>query len=255
MSCSKLTSHAAVVCSLDFTTMSVNKLKKPSAISATMALASSTYSTPAIYLNASVQNREYATTTASDMQPMTAREQYWATRALRAEALLAAQESHKKEVKTLEHVQEMKLQVCHCSWKWPVRQPRIYVRLLARIGRTYERAQREAGIAGKIPGLFCIEFWIFFVRLTFVIDGSRHFSCSPDSRYHLSCNPLRSPLNANSTQATGKMVVSHWSVALYNPNFVAIHFCCECFVYRMVFNEWPLHIRRSNTRRPSLGAK
>ncbi|KAF8903953.1 hypothetical protein CPB84DRAFT_1677667 [Gymnopilus junonius] len=42
------------------------------------------------------------------MQPLTVAEQYWATRALKAEALLVAQENHKEEVKRLEHVQEFK---------------------------------------------------------------------------------------------------------------------------------------------------
>lgn len=38
-------------------------------------------------------------------------EQYWATRALRAEALLVAQEAHKQEVKTLGDHQDTKRQV------------------------------------------------------------------------------------------------------------------------------------------------
>ncbi|KAF8966621.1 hypothetical protein BDZ97DRAFT_621626 [Flammula alnicola] len=41
-------------------------------------------------------------------QPLTATEQYWATRALRAEALLEAQETHKKEVRTMGYAQDMK---------------------------------------------------------------------------------------------------------------------------------------------------
>ncbi|KAF8813145.1 hypothetical protein BYT27DRAFT_7085261 [Phlegmacium glaucopus] len=41
-------------------------------------------------------------------KPLTAIEQYWATRALKAEALLAAQDNHRKEFKTMEHVQDMK---------------------------------------------------------------------------------------------------------------------------------------------------
>ncbi|KIM47165.1 hypothetical protein M413DRAFT_64212 [Hebeloma cylindrosporum] len=42
------------------------------------------------------------------IQPLTATEQYWATRALKAEALLAAQETHKQEVRNLGHENDMK---------------------------------------------------------------------------------------------------------------------------------------------------
>jgi hypothetical protein len=44
-------------------------------------------------------------------KPLTAIEQYWATRALKAEALLAAQDNHRKEFKTMEHAQDMKREV------------------------------------------------------------------------------------------------------------------------------------------------
>jgi hypothetical protein len=49
---------------------------------------------------------------ATTVQPLTAAEQYWATRALKAEALLAAQERHKKEVRNLGHENDMKREVC-----------------------------------------------------------------------------------------------------------------------------------------------
>ena len=42
---------------------------------------------------------------------VTATEQYWATRALKAEALLVAQDNHRKEYKTMEHAQDMKREV------------------------------------------------------------------------------------------------------------------------------------------------
>jgi len=45
---------------------------------------------------------------ATTVQPLTAAEQYWATRALKAEALLAAQETHKKEIRNLGHENDMK---------------------------------------------------------------------------------------------------------------------------------------------------
>jgi hypothetical protein len=45
------------------------------------------------------------------IQPLTAMEQYWATRALKAEALLAAQETHKQEVRNLGHENDMKREV------------------------------------------------------------------------------------------------------------------------------------------------
>ena len=44
-------------------------------------------------------------------KPVTATEQYWATRALKAEALLVAQDNHRKEFKTMEHAQDMKREV------------------------------------------------------------------------------------------------------------------------------------------------
>lgn len=46
------------------------------------------------------------------IQPLTATEQYWATRALKAEALLVAQETHKQEVRNLGHENDMKREVC-----------------------------------------------------------------------------------------------------------------------------------------------
>ncbi|KAH6917870.1 hypothetical protein BKA70DRAFT_1088124 [Coprinopsis sp. MPI-PUGE-AT-0042] len=42
------------------------------------------------------------------MEPLTAREQYWATRALKAEALLEAKELHHREVKSISFSQDMK---------------------------------------------------------------------------------------------------------------------------------------------------
>ncbi|KAJ3535018.1 hypothetical protein NMY22_g6679 [Coprinellus aureogranulatus] len=47
-------------------------------------------------------------TNIAEMQPYSAREQLWATRALKAEALLAAQESHHRELKTMTMSQELK---------------------------------------------------------------------------------------------------------------------------------------------------
>ena len=44
-------------------------------------------------------------------KPLTVTEQYWATRALKAEALLVAQDNYKKEFKTMEHAQDMKREV------------------------------------------------------------------------------------------------------------------------------------------------
>jgi hypothetical protein len=44
-------------------------------------------------------------------RPLTATEQYWATRALRAEALLEAQHAHKKEVQTMGAAHDMKREV------------------------------------------------------------------------------------------------------------------------------------------------
>lgn len=120
--------------------MSTNKLKKqpPIAMSATLALASSynnkqvpydTYEpnhssstsvVPQRY-KGSVANSSLASSTATMdaitststiyMQPMTPKEQYWATRALKAEVLLAAHEDHKKEIKNLGYVHDMKREV------------------------------------------------------------------------------------------------------------------------------------------------
>lgn len=44
-------------------------------------------------------------------KPLTATEHYWATRALKAEALLVAQDNYKKEFKIMEHAQDMKREV------------------------------------------------------------------------------------------------------------------------------------------------
>ena len=46
-----------------------------------------------------------------EIQPLTASEQYWATRALKAEALLSAQESHHREVRSLGFSQDIKRSV------------------------------------------------------------------------------------------------------------------------------------------------
>ncbi|PPQ92127.1 hypothetical protein CVT25_007958 [Psilocybe cyanescens] len=122
--------------------MSTNKLKKqpPIAMSATLTLASADFSKRTPYdvsyefnsnsSNAMVPQRHKGTvvnsslasstasatntlpmattTTTMNIQPMSAKEQYWATRALKAEALLAAHEDHKKEIKNLGYVHDMK---------------------------------------------------------------------------------------------------------------------------------------------------
>ena len=48
-------------------------------------------------------------------KPLTVTEQYWATRALKAEALLVAQDNYRKEFKTMEHAQDMKREVLSSS--------------------------------------------------------------------------------------------------------------------------------------------
>lgn len=61
------------------------------------------------------KNGSFNTTSATNVgrvpRPLTPIEQYWATRALKAEALLAAEDEHRKEYKTMEHMQDMKREV------------------------------------------------------------------------------------------------------------------------------------------------
>jgi hypothetical protein len=87
----------------------MSKLKKPapsSNYSNTLLMAmNGTSSTPSTVTKA-VQKLP------TTIQPLTATEQYWATRALKAEALLAAQETHKQEVRNLGHENDMKREVC-----------------------------------------------------------------------------------------------------------------------------------------------
>ena len=52
-----------------------------------------------------------AIVTGEESHPKTPSEHYWAARASKAEALLAAQEAHRMEVKTLGHHQELKREV------------------------------------------------------------------------------------------------------------------------------------------------
>jgi len=79
----------------------MNKLKKQPpglslmARSMTMQHATNTTATPAIVGTAN------------------AIDHYWVARALKAEALLAAQEVHQKEVRTLGYHQDLKREVCH----------------------------------------------------------------------------------------------------------------------------------------------
>ncbi|EAU89632.1 hypothetical protein CC1G_02521 [Coprinopsis cinerea okayama7 len=46
--------------------------------------------------------------TLESLEPLTAKEQYWATRALQAEALLKVKDMHHREVKTMSYSQDMK---------------------------------------------------------------------------------------------------------------------------------------------------
>ena len=50
-------------------------------------------------------------------KPLTVTEQYWATRALKAEALLVAQDNYRKEFKTMEHAQDMKREVLSSNFQ------------------------------------------------------------------------------------------------------------------------------------------
>ena len=83
-------------------------------MSATMALATSHFSpsgpsnTLCVTRNVEVQS----TTSAVKMQSLTGGEQYWAARALKAEALLTANHGYYKDVKAVEEVQDMKREVC-----------------------------------------------------------------------------------------------------------------------------------------------
>lgn len=47
------------------------------------------------------------------VETVNATDHYWVARALKAEALLAAQEVHQKEVRTLGYHQELKREVCY----------------------------------------------------------------------------------------------------------------------------------------------
>ena len=60
------------------------------------------------------------------LKPLTAIEQYWATRALKAEALLAAQDNHRKEFRAMEHIQDMKREVLLWTSKVISRLTRLY---------------------------------------------------------------------------------------------------------------------------------
>ncbi|KAF9480358.1 hypothetical protein BDN70DRAFT_931823 [Pholiota conissans] len=68
-----------------------------------MALATSDYQSRSATSSTIVSTNE-----PPQPRPMTATEQYWATRALRAEALLEAQHEHKKEVQTMGEAHDIK---------------------------------------------------------------------------------------------------------------------------------------------------
>ncbi len=93
----------------------MNKLKKANLptnkaalTSMTMQYATTSHCNP----QTTVQRTQMAATvTAEEFQPQTPNEHYWAARASKAEALLTAQEAHRKEVKTLGHYQELKREV------------------------------------------------------------------------------------------------------------------------------------------------
>lgn len=57
-------------------------------------------------------SRSVVLSRASEEHTIAATDEHWVTRALRAEALLAAQAAHREEVKTLGHHQEATRQVC-----------------------------------------------------------------------------------------------------------------------------------------------
>lgn len=53
--------------------------------------------------------------TRTKVEPVTAMDHYWVTRALKAEALLAAREVYQNEVKTLGYHQDMKREVWYLA--------------------------------------------------------------------------------------------------------------------------------------------
>ena len=55
------------------------------------------------------------------VEPLTAREQFWATRALKAEALLSAQQTHHRELKSMSYTQEVKRTVSAIDWMVAIR--------------------------------------------------------------------------------------------------------------------------------------
>jgi len=97
----------------------INKLKKspPSPNSSTLKPNYSNTLSMAMNDISSPPSTQAVQRLATTVQPLTAAEQYWATRALKAEALLAAQETHKKEIRNLGHENDMKREVC-CNASW-----------------------------------------------------------------------------------------------------------------------------------------
>lgn len=58
-----------------------------------------------------VDGSKHELSMSASIQPLTAAEQYWATRALKAEALLAANEAHQRELRSTTYSQEIRRSV------------------------------------------------------------------------------------------------------------------------------------------------
>lgn len=83
----------------------MNKLKKPGP--QPISQSSSPIKLGAVVASSKLgHNNGY--NTVEMVEPLTAREQFWATRALKAEALLSAQQTHHRELKSMSYTQEVK---------------------------------------------------------------------------------------------------------------------------------------------------
>ncbi|KAF9553309.1 hypothetical protein CPC08DRAFT_645800 [Agrocybe pediades] len=152
------------------------------------------------------------------MQPLTAKEQYWATRALRAEALLTAQEHHKKEVKNLEHVQEMRLQ-----------------RELAMISKEYK--EKQTMLEKLLAVLAAVVAILILVIIYLTIHYARHstqIQHKQQERWWAAIGashftiPILSPFTS---------VVEHDTSAIGSKVIATIATVTACLVY-FIFRHW-----------------
>ncbi|TFK37998.1 hypothetical protein BDQ12DRAFT_133888 [Crucibulum laeve] len=147
------------------------------------------------YVNTHSSSNGRTNETSASVQPLTAAEQYWAARALKAEALLSAQEAHHKELRSVAYNQEMK---------------RNYE--ISKL--TKEHKEKHAGLERLVMILITTLLCLVGVLIYLATHYTRHQTAMQRSRWSLPSHftiPILSPFTSvveKETSVLGTKVIS-----------------------------------------------